>query len=183
MSAGFSATGLKQVAESVVVALAIAGDDLAFTEIVRRRQRLLRNFMRRLCGDSVLADDLAQHAFLQAWRSIRQLKSPAAFGGWFKKVAVNVWLQYARKQSSRLDDIDVEAEHDAYYREDHANTIDLDSTLRQLPEIMRLCVVLAYHDGMSHSEIAEATGLPLGTVKSHVARGTARLQVLLADYS
>jgi RNA polymerase sigma-70 factor (ECF subfamily) len=47
---------------------------------------------------------------------------------------------------------------------------------------MRLCLVLAYNEGMSHPEIAALTGLPLGTVKSHVSRGAARLREVLADY-
>jgi RNA polymerase sigma-70 factor (ECF subfamily) len=47
---------------------------------------------------------------------------------------------------------------------------------------MRLCVVLAYNEGMSHPQIVALTGLPLGTVKSHIARGAARLREILADY-
>jgi RNA polymerase sigma-70 factor (ECF subfamily) len=60
--------------------------------------------------------------------------------------------------------------------------IDIDRALALLPERVRLCVVLSYHEGMSHREIAELTDTPLGTVKSHVARGTKQLQQFLADY-
>ena len=58
----------------------------------------------------------------------------------------------------------------------------LDRALAALPETARLCVVLSYQEGLSHGEIAEATGLPLGTVKSHVRRGAQRLQETLAAY-
>jgi RNA polymerase sigma-70 factor (ECF subfamily) len=51
-----------------------------------------------------------------------------------------------------------------------------------LAPAVRLCIVLSYHEGMSHGEIAATTQLPLGTVKSHIARGTARLRELLAAY-
>jgi hypothetical protein len=61
--------------------------------------------------------------------------------------------------------------------------LDLDGALAELPVIVRLCVVLSYHDGMSHTEIATLTKMPLGTVKSHIRRGAQKLQQLLSDYS
>jgi RNA polymerase sigma-70 factor (ECF subfamily) len=61
--------------------------------------------------------------------------------------------------------------------------MDLDAALAKLPHDVRLCVVLAYNEGMSHPEIARAAGLPLGTVKSHIARGAARLREMLAAYA
>jgi DNA-directed RNA polymerase specialized sigma24 family protein len=60
--------------------------------------------------------------------------------------------------------------------------MDLDAALATLPPDVRLCVVLAYNEGNSHPEIVALTGLPLGTVKSHIARGAARLRDTLADY-
>ena len=60
--------------------------------------------------------------------------------------------------------------------------IDLDSALAALPHEVRLCIVLSYHEGMTHGEIEQYTGMPLGTVKSHIRRGTKRLQAQLAAY-
>jgi RNA polymerase sigma factor (sigma-70 family) len=60
--------------------------------------------------------------------------------------------------------------------------LDLDRALSRLSGDERLCIVLAYNEGMSHSEISEATGLPLGTVKSHIKRGAERLRTLLHAY-
>jgi len=63
-----------------------------------------------------------------------------------------------------------------------AERMDLDAALARLPAQVRLCVVLAYSEGMSHSEISQSTDLPLGTVKSHIARGAARLREWLHAY-
>jgi len=61
--------------------------------------------------------------------------------------------------------------------------LDLDSALASLAPQVRLCITLAYAERMSHREIREATGLPLGTIKSHIARGAARLRKLLGAYA
>ena len=63
-----------------------------------------------------------------------------------------------------------------------AARMDLDTALATLPDTVRLCVVISYHEGLSHSEIATLTSLPLGTVKSHIQRRAIRLQKLLAAY-
>ena len=63
-----------------------------------------------------------------------------------------------------------------------AERVDLDAALATLQPEVRLCVVLAYSEGLSHPEIASFTGLPLGTVKTHISRGAARLREVLSDY-
>jgi len=172
---------LGAASETAVVALAMSGDDAAFGELVRRRQDAIRNLFRRMARDHALADDLAQQAFVSAWKSITSLKSPSAFGAWLRKLAVNCWLQYVRVKK-----------HDVALGEDEfwgpaqlptvAERLDLDAALAALPADARLCVVLAYSEGMSHAEISESTGLALGTVKSHITRGSARMRELLHAY-
>jgi RNA polymerase sigma-70 factor (ECF subfamily) len=61
--------------------------------------------------------------------------------------------------------------------------LDIDHALARLPPAVRLCVVLSYHAEMSHAEIAEAAALPLGTVKSHIRRGTEKLESSLSAYA
>ena len=171
--------GLGQVAEATVVALAMGGDVEAFTELVRRRQSALRNLLRRLSHDPALADDLTQVTFLKAWRALPRLRSVGAFGAWLRRLAVNSWLEHARSapRTEPLEDGDQPAATGSPGME-----IDLDRALARLGGDERLCVVLAYHEGMSHGEISESTGLPLGTVKSHVRRGGERLRTLLVAY-
>lgn len=168
--------------EAVVAALAIAGDDAAFEELIRRRQGAIRNLLRRLTRDAALADDLSQQAFVRAWSSIRTLRSPSAFAAWLRALAINCWRQHLRRtpQEVAMQDTiipDVAAPASAAERR------DLDAALAQLSNDVRLCVVLSYDEGMSHGEISESLGMPLGTVKSNITRGAARLRELLHAYS
>lgn len=176
---------LSQSPDPLIVQLARRGDRQAFEELVRRHQSWIRNLLRRLSRDRSLADDLAQQTFLQAWRRLDQLHEAAGFAAWLKRIALNTWLQHQRRQdplagSAALDDAlpEIPAPPGT-----PGAAIDLDHALALLPPPVRLCIVLAYHEHMSHGEIAEATDLPLGTVKSHIRRGTQQLRQLLGDYA
>ena len=167
--------------EALIVSLAQDGDRGAFEELVNRRQSAVRHLMRRCCRDSTLADDLAQQVFLQVWLKLPGLREVNAFGGWLKKLAVSIWLQHLR----RIDALNEAGELSGMEmpnRESPGVGMDLDEALGMLPEAVRLCLVLSYQEGMSHREIAEATDFPLGTVKSHINRGSERLREMLADY-
>lgn len=170
---------LASASEVSIVLLAMNGDDAAYGELVRRRQGAIRNLLRRLTRDPFLADDIAQQTFVQGWQSIRDLKSPAAAGGWLRKLAVNFWLQNARSRKLEVPLHDLRAESPAAAM---TQQLDLDAALAQLPRDVRLCIVLAYSEGMSHGEISQTTSMALGTVKSHIARGSARLRGLLRGY-
>lgn len=177
-------TALAAAAEASVVALAVTGDNQAFAELVRRRQGMVRELMRRLCGDRAFAEDLAQQAFVHAWRQLDRLKSPNAFGSWLRAIAVNVWLQEVRKAPARFEAAAAEPpepDQDGPAPDELAAArLDLSRALLRLKEHERVCVVLAYAEGLSHGQIAEATGWPLGTVKSNVARGAERLRAWLS---
>lgn len=186
MTRELSRAALAAAAEATLAALAIAGDDSAYGELVRRRHSQIRNLLRRLCRDPALADDLAQRSFLQGWRRVRTLQAPGAFGGWLRKIAVNTWLQHIRSRGDHTTQAvpgdPAAPQGDPAHEPAVAQRIDLDRALSQLAPDVRLCIALAYGERMSHREIAEATHLPLGTVKSHVTRGAARLRILLSAY-
>jgi RNA polymerase sigma-70 factor (ECF subfamily) len=164
--------------EGGLIALACGGDDSAFDELVRRRQAWVRGLFRRWSGEAQLADDLAQEAFLRAWKNLRRLESAAAFGSWLRQIALNVWLDFARRRNLSMaapeeDDFAGGAATDA------SLSLDLERALAALRPPERVCIVLALAEGMSHAEVARATGFALGTVKSLIARGTAKLRALL----
>jgi RNA polymerase sigma-70 factor, ECF subfamily len=177
-----SAAQLREATDLIVVALACASDERAFTEILRRRHVRVRKFMYHVCRDHGLGDDLAQQVFLTAWQSLHQLRTAAAFDGWLKRIMVTTWLEELRRgklpYAMTVDPELLGTSHDGA-----SEQLDLDAALARLSPEMRLCIVLSYNEGMTHPEIAELASLPLGTVKSHIARGATRLRQLLAAYA
>jgi RNA polymerase sigma factor (sigma-70 family) len=168
--------------EAYLVSLARGGDTRAFEELVRRRQSSIRHLMRRCCRDTTLADDLAQQVFLKMWQNLHSLKKVAAFSGWLKRLAINVWLQHARRNDA-LRDAEEVSDADNTHRDSAGEAMDLDAALALLPEKERLCIVLSYQEGMSHAEITKLTEMPLGTVKAHLNRGAQKLKEVLRAYS
>ena len=167
--------------EALLVNLATKGDRIAFAELVRRRQNWVRTLMRSCCGDMALADDLSQQVFLTAWRKIRQLQDADRFGGWLKRMAVNTWLQHRRRNDVLRHAEDAET-LPSTHKDQTSVGMDLDRCLALLPAAVSMCIVLSYHERLSHDEIVALTGLPLGTVKSHIRRGGQQLRQLLGAY-
>lgn len=167
--------------EVLVVSLAIRGDREAFAELVRRRQTWVRTLLRRCCGDATLADDLSQQVFLQAWRKIRQVKDETSFGAWIKRMAINEWLQHARKKDA-LRHSDSDVEDPRVHLDTTSVAMDLDTAMAELPGPVSLCIALSYHEKLTHAEIEALTQIPVGTVKSHIRRGSEKLRQLLSAY-
>ena len=159
---------------------AAAGQSAAFEDLVRRYQGNVRGLTRRLAARPVEADDLAQAAFMTAWRKIGSFRG-GSFKAWICTIAYREFLQARRKQKPEVEFEEsahvIAFDSSAARMADH---LDLDRALKTLPENQRICVVLCVAAGMSHGEASSATGFPLGTVKSHVTRGVAALRAQLA---
>ncbi|MDB5430950.1 MAG: polymerase subunit sigma-70 [Caulobacter sp.] len=172
--------------DAELVEAARRGSPVAFGRLVERHQRAVRAFLRRACGDAAEADDLAQETFIAAWERIARFRGEAGIRTWFCGIA---WrkLMTARRSwfRSRKRDADY-VETEGLERGEGAGAderIALEQALAGLPIDQRAVVALCLGGDFSHSEAAEALGLPLGTVKSHVARGKARLmQTLGVDH-
>lgn len=171
-----------QATEAALIIAAQARDQAAFGELVKRRQGWARALLRRMCRSHAEADDLAQEAFIKAWDRLRDLETPAAFPGWFRRIAVTTFLMAKRRQKAvfeEIDDASPIASEGSTPEAAASAKIDLEKALARLSDAERMCVTLNHGEGLSHSEIVEITGLPLGTVKSHVLRGTEKLRRLL----
>ena len=131
MYSRLSAAELGAAADTLVIALACAGDEQAFTEIVRRRHARVRRFMYRLCRRSALSDDLAQQVFLKVWRSLPRLREAAAFDGWLKRIMITTWLEEVRRDQLKPAR-EPEEEDFGSHRDTTAERIDLDAALAQL---------------------------------------------------
>jgi RNA polymerase sigma-70 factor (ECF subfamily) len=181
---GARAIGLPSTAgdDQYLVALAVASQDTAaFGELIRRHQSQVRNFLRKLTAGSIdEADDLAQECFLHAWDKLQTYSGRGSFIGWLLKVAYTTFLQ-SRRKSKRYAEVLDEAGHVAdlesrSYTEDTEEVSDLDKLLAVLTEEERAIMVMSYACGLSHREIGDATGLPVGTVKSVIFRGKEKIR-------
>ncbi len=166
----------------MIIGLAIDGHRQAFTELVLRHSARVRNLLRRLCGQHSLADDLAQLTFVQIWKNIGRLKSAGAFVTWSNRIAVNTWLEDQRRlRMDTTSNPDVMANLVDFQPtpDRQLDGLDLERALSLLGTSERLCVVLCLGEGYTHEQVAELAGIPLGTAKSQVLRGTAKLKKIL----
>ena len=159
---------------------AATGDVAAFGFLVRQHQSPLRGYLRRLTrGNHALADDLAQETFLEAHRKLSQFAGKGSFAGWLYAIAWSRFLMEARKRKLEpLDDMDDRVAPQS----DPALKLDLEKALALLRPPERSALTLCFALGMPHEEAAEVMKVPLGTLKSHVARGREKLKILLKDH-
>ena len=171
------------ISDMELVARVTGSDDqAAFRLIVERHQAAIRGFLRRLlAGDHGTADDLAQDTFLLAYRKLHTLRNAQGLASWLHSIAYRQFLQHVRKHGrTRLAEEPPDAGHDP--REAMDSEWLLPRLMAQASEPERACLTLAYAAGMSHPEISEVTGLPIGTVKSHITRGKRKLQEWLNEH-
>jgi RNA polymerase sigma-70 factor (ECF subfamily) len=152
-----------------LVGAAQAGDNHAFATLYRQQAGALMPMLWRLAGgDRGLAEDWLQEAFVQAWRKLGQLRDPAAFAGWLRRLAVNVAL--ADRRRGRLATVDLEVEPGAPEPPWPAADLDLERAIAALPDRARQVLVLFHLSDLGHAEIAELLGVDVGTSKAQLHR-------------
>ena len=164
-----------------LVARVVSTDDrAAFELLVRRHQSPLRNFLRRLTReDAARADDLAQEALIKAYRALSGFRGEASFRSWLYSIAYRAFLndERGRYPHTEFDEAAHSPVTDSTTRWD--DLTDIDRALAGLTPRQQAVFDLHYRKGMTHAEIALALQVPLGTVKSDLTRGCARLRELL----
>ncbi|MGZ8997869.1 MAG: RNA polymerase sigma factor [Allosphingosinicella sp.] len=152
---------------------AAGGDAGAFTSLVRRHERRVRAFLLRLCrGDAHLADDLAQETFVKAWRMAASWRGEGSYEGWLLRIA---WRSFLSDRRGRRDEVGLDDESLGGHVSDPNAAIDVDRALAKLGASERAAALLCLGEGWSHGEAAKILDLPLGTLKSIVARARAQL--------
>ena len=157
--------------DSELARRAAAGDAAAFTALVRAHEAAVRRFLRRLAGEA--ADDLAQETFLKAWRMAGDYRGDGSYRAWLMRIAWTRFLAAYRAGGRR--DAREAAMPAVETMRDPDMAIDLQRALAGLGARERAAALLCFGEGCSHSEAAEIMGLPLGTLKSLVARARAAL--------
>jgi RNA polymerase sigma factor (sigma-70 family) len=151
---------------------AAAGDAAAFAALVRTHEAAVRRFLARLTrGDG--ADDLAQEVFLKAWRSADAFRGEGSYRAWLMRIAWTLFLSAQRAKGRR--DAREQAAPEPGRHDDRDTAIDLQRALVGLGERERAASLLCFGEGCSHGEAARIMGIPLGTLKSILARARAAL--------
>ena len=168
----------------LILAVLEREDRNAFGLLVERHQSQVRTVLRRLTkGDVALADDLAQETFVLAWRNLRKLRFEAKFSTWLYRIAFNTWQSEARKKHEVLLDVDDDAPPPGLemttQMPDVVARVDLERAMATLSDGERAAITACFYADLSHEEAAEALGMPLGTVKTHILRARAKLKARL----
>lgn len=159
------------------------GNRRAFDSLVRKYQAPVRRMLLNLtAGDETLSDDLAQETFIKAYTGLESYKNHSNFGTWLYRIAYNVFYDYirSRKETCLIDDANNEVEQ-AYSQEpsDCDIATDINEAMRLLRPEERTCVTLHMMEDLPIDKIVEITGMPNGTVKSHISRGKEKLVTYL----
>ncbi len=180
--------------EAEAIASARKGDARAFNQLVPPYQSMAYNLAYRILGDADAAADATQDAFVSAFKAMRKFRG-GSFKAWILRIVTNACYDQLRRKQRRptesLDDLEVDADYVGYLR-DEAELPDeayerrelnqaIQSGILSLPVDQRTVLVLSDMQGLSYQEIAEATGLSLGTVKSRLSRGRAKLRDYLVE--
>jgi RNA polymerase sigma factor (sigma-70 family) len=166
--------------EQAWVQRARAGSADAFSRLVAAHQQGLRGFLRRLTGNWAEADDIAQETFVFAWQSMARFDDGRSFRPWLYGIgwrkfrqARRSWLRLLKRESHAAEMAQSTTSPDPGLR------LDLAAAVNMLAPEQRAAVLLCLGCEFTQTEVAEALALPLGTVKSHVARGREKLAAAL----
>jgi RNA polymerase sigma factor (sigma-70 family) len=148
---------------------------------VDRHQPAVRGFLRRLVGIHADADDIAQEAFARAWELLHRLQPDASFSAFVCGVAYQFWRRERRAEARRRarEGVYAAVQIDSKGQARMAAQLALRRAMEALPPDQQAALALCLGAEFTHAEAADALGLPLGTVKSHVVRGRARLRAAL----
>jgi RNA polymerase sigma-70 factor (ECF subfamily) len=180
------------------VARARRGAEDAYFELVRRYERPLYSLVARMVRDAALAEDLAQEIFVKAFRSLEAYDPQRKFSSWLFKIAHNATIDHLRRrglETQPLEETGDEGEEAGLLRtladpgavspaqrhERFEMAQALEAAMRRLRPEYREIVVLRFQEGLAYEEIAEATSLPLGTVKTHIHRARKELAEILGS--
>jgi RNA polymerase sigma factor (sigma-70 family) len=178
------AVPVTDVDDSGLVAEAARGSREAYETLFGRHREGVGRMAYLLIGDPNLAQDVAQEAFLIAWRDLRRLRDPARFRAWVTGIAVNLCRK--RRGSFRIQPGPPVAPARTMREQDEQPTeaelrLAVLGAIRALPHRLREAVVLRYYGDFTEAEIAAAIGIPAGTVKSRLARARELLSAALAS--
>jgi RNA polymerase sigma-70 factor (ECF subfamily) len=177
---------LAERSDNELIAQSLQGDSAAFGALVLRYRRMVIGVAYRVCGDSALAEDVAQETFIRVWDRLSTFRPQGNFRAWICRIAGNRTIDALRRRKPTVNVENTVLEAPGKQPEAMAleseRTAAVKAAVMALPEHTRVAVVLREYEGLSYQEIADGLDIPIGTVKSRLNDARRRLKVALAPF-
>lgn len=187
-------SSLKEFSDVDLISRVIRGREDGFEELVRRYQRPIAGYVYRMLGDYDSSLDVTQEVFIKIYGSIEKYSSEYKFSTWAYRIAHNAAIDHMRRNSINSQSLETESENGTYQlqfespeptpeqnRERSEWRTEIDAVVKCLPTAYRELILLRHSRDLSYDEIADVTGLPLGTVKNRLFRAREMMREIFVE--
>lgn len=194
ISKAIALNNIQSLTDVELIAKAISGREDGFEELVRRYQRPITNYVFRMLSDYDASLDVTQEVFIKVYNSLSRYSSEYKFSTWLYRIAHNAAIDYIRRRSPNELSIETENKDGAYQlqiespnptpeqdRERSEWRTEIEAVVKCLPAVYRELILLRHSQDLSYDEIAEITGLPLGTVKNRLFRAREMMREIFIE--
>lgn len=185
---------IRLVSDADLVSTAIGGVEAGFEELVRRYQRPIVSYVYRMVNDYDASLDVTQEVFIKVYNSLQRYSCDYKFSTWLYRIAHNAAIDHLRRNSVNAQSLETENGDGTYQlqiespnptpEQNQERTewrSEIEKVVKQLPAAYRDLILLRHSRDMSYDEIADVTGLPLGTVKNRLFRAREMMRGLLIE--
>jgi RNA polymerase sigma-70 factor, ECF subfamily len=185
---------IRLLSDAELVTSVAGGRDNGFEELVRRYQRPIISYIYRMLNDYEASLDVSQEVFIKVYNSLDRYSCDYKFSTWLYRIAHNAAIDHLRRNSVNPQSLETENGDGAYQiqiesphptpeqeRERSEWRTEIEAVVKRLPTAYRDLILLRHSKDLSYEEIAEVTGLPLGTVKNRLFRAREMMRGLLVE--
>jgi RNA polymerase sigma-70 factor (ECF subfamily) len=184
----------KEISDVDLIAAAMSGAEDGFEALVRRYQRPIAGYIFRMLGDYEASLDVSQEVFIKVYNSLSRYSSEYKFSTWLYRIAHNAAIDHMRRNSVNPQSLETEGGDGAYQlqiecpkptpeqdRERSEWRTEINAVVKRLPGPYRELILLRHSQDLSYDEIADVTGLPLGTVKNRLFRAREMMREIFQE--
>ena len=186
--------GIRKLTDGELIVKAVGGRVEGFEELVRRYQRPITGYVFRMLGNYESSLDVTQEVFIKVYNSLGKYSSEYKFSTWLYRIAHNAAIDHMRRNSVTPQSLEAENADGSFQiqlesrgaspEQDHERSewrTEIEAVVRCLPDAYRDLIVLRHSRDLSYDEIAEVTGLPLGTVKNRLFRAREMMREIFIE--